>query len=158
MEGRTPLPVLILGLGNPLRGDDGIGPAVIEALRQVELPPEVELMDGGTAGLGLLTAISGRQHLLVVDAAEMGRPPGTVVVFRPEAVSLEKAASALSPHQLGFAEVLEVAGRLALAPQRIKVFAVQPDRLDWEQGLSPAVQNSLSQVFAAIREELDGLS
>jgi len=151
------LPVLILGLGNPLRGDDGIGPAVIEALRQLELPPEVELMDGGTAGLALLTAISGRQHLLVVDAAEMDRPPGAVVVFRPEAVSLEKVEFALSPHQLGLAEVLEVAGRLELSPQTVKIFAVQPDRLDWGQGLSPAVRKSLSQVVSAIWEELDDL-
>ena len=158
MEVGTPLPVLVLGLGNPLRGDDGVGPAVIEALRQVELPPEVELMDGGTAGLGLLTAISGRRHLLVVDAAEMGRPPGTVEVFSPREGALEKSEDSLSPHQLGLAEVLEVAGRLELAPQTVKIFAVQPDRLDWGQELGPAVRNSLSQVVSAIREELNDLS
>ncbi|MBI3361476.1 MAG: hydrogenase maturation protease [Chloroflexi bacterium] len=67
---------VVVGLGNPLRGDDGIGPAVIEWLKQRELPAGVEVMDGGTGGLELIPTLTGRRRALIVDAANLGRAPG----------------------------------------------------------------------------------
>ena len=63
--------LLVLGLGNPLRGDDGIGPRVIEALQDRGLPSGVEVIDGGTGGLGLVNMLSCRQRVIIVDAANM---------------------------------------------------------------------------------------
>jgi len=156
MADGTGRPVLVLGLGNPLRGDDGIGPAVIAALRQVELPSKVELLDGGTAGLSLLSAIAGRQRLLVVDAADMGRPAGTVLCLRPGEVSLERVEAPISPHQLGLVETLDLAGQLGLAPHMVQIFAVQPGQIGWGQELSPEVQACLPQIVADVLVEIDG--
>ena len=147
-------PVLILGLGNPFWGDDGIGPAVVEALAGLDLPPQVEVLDGGTAGLGLLGSIARRKRLLVVDAAEMDRPAGTVVRLRPEEVRRQGAQRPLSPHQLGLVEVLALAEQLEMAPAEVLIFAVQPGHLGCGQGLSPAVQERLPPLVAAILAEI----
>lgn len=150
MENVERRPILVLGLGNPLYGDDGFGPAVVEALSRLELPAGVEVLDGGTAGLGLLPAIAGRERLLVVDTAEMGRPPGTLVHLRWPEVSLAGAALPLSLHQAGLAEVLALAERLGWAPKAVDVFALQPAFLGWQRGLSRPAQEKVAEAVAAI--------
>ena len=147
-------PVLVLGLGNPLRGDDGLGPAVVQALRERALPPEVEVLDGGTAGLGLLEMLAGRRRVIVVDVAEMGRPPGTIARLSWEA--LVAAVAPLSPHQVGLAEVLALAGRLGISLPEGIVLAVQPASMEWEQKLSPPVQKCIPALVAAILAEIGG--
>lgn len=149
MEDGERRPVLILGLGNPLYGDDGFGPAVVEALSRMELPADVEVLDGGTAGLGLLPAIAGRERLLVVDVAEMGRPAGTLVHFRWPEVGLT-GASPLSLHQAGLAEVLALAERLGWTPKEVDIFALQPAFLGWQRGLSRLAREKVAEAAAAI--------
>jgi hydrogenase maturation protease len=147
-------PVLVLGLGNPLYGDDGVGSAVVERLQERELPPEVEVLDGGTAGLGLLDVIAGRQLVVVADAAEIGRPAGTVVRLTLDQATLLTEQAPLSPHQLGLAEVLALAERLEMAPAQVVIWAVQPGYLGWKQGLSREVEASLPGLLAMILEEI----
>ncbi len=151
-------PVLVLGLGNPLYGDDGFGPAVIEALSRLELPDEVEVLDGGTAGLGLLSAIAGRRRLLVVDVAEMGQPTGTLVHFRWPEVGLIGAVSLLSLHQAGLAEILALAERLGWAPKEVDIFALQPASLGWQRGLSRSARERVPEAVAAILAVLSRVS
>jgi hydrogenase maturation protease len=151
-DGRRP--VLILGLGNPFYGDDGFGPAVVEALSRLTLPAGVEVLDGGTAGLGLLPAIARRERLLVVDAAEMGRPPGTLMHFRWPEVGLGGALSLLTPHQAGLAEVLALAERLGWAPREVHIFALQPASLGWQKGLSRLAREKVPEAVAAILAEV----
>ncbi|MGB9723858.1 MAG: hydrogenase maturation protease [Chloroflexia bacterium] len=147
-------PVLILGLGNPLRGDDGFGPAVVEALSRLDLPAGVEVLDGGTAGLGLLPTIAGRERLLVVDVAEMGRPAGSLAHFRWPEVGLAGSASTLSLHQAGLAEVLALAERLGWAPKEVHIFALQPVSLGWQKGLSRPAREKVTEAVAAILAEV----
>ncbi|MCU0502862.1 MAG: hydrogenase maturation protease [Anaerolineae bacterium] len=92
-------PSLILGLGNPLQADDGVGCRVAEALAGRALPPGVEVMDAGTPGVGLINLLEGRQRAIMVDAAEMGRPAGEVVRFRPEDVVLTGSTERFSLHR-----------------------------------------------------------
>lgn len=146
--------MLILGLGNPLYGDDGAGPAVVRALQERALPAEVEVLDGGTAGLGLLEAIAGRRLLVVVDAAEVGRPAGTVVRMSLDEVQLLRAPAPLSPHQVGLAEVLDLAARLEMAPAAVVILAVQPAYLGWKQELSAPVQDSIPALVGAVLAEI----
>ena len=147
-------PVLILGLGNPLYGDDGVGPAVIQRLQERVLPPDVELLDGGTGGLGLLDVIAGRRLVVVVDAAEMGRPAGTAARVTPEQARLLGDQAPLSPHQVGLAEVLALAERLGMAPAQVIIWALQPAYLGWKHGLSPEVERSLPGLVVAIMAEI----
>ena len=153
MNVSTAKPVLILGLGNPLQGDDGVGCRVAQELEERTLPDDVEVMDGGTPGVGLLNLFQGRQRVIIVDAAEMGLAAGSVVRFRPEDVTLTGSAQRFSLHRSGVADALALASELKLALPEIVVFGVQPERVDWNDSLSPQVQMAVSQVIEAVLNE-----
>ena len=138
--------ILILGLGNPLQGDDGIGCRVVQELEQRTLPDDVEVMDGGTPGIGLLNLFEGRGSASsIIDAAEMGRVPGEIVRFRPEDVVLTGSAERFSLHRSGVADALALAHELHLALPDIIVFGVQPAQAGWSDQLSPQVQAAVEQ-------------
>jgi hydrogenase maturation protease len=149
-------PILILGLGNPLQGDDGVGCRVAQELEQYALPDDVEVMDGGTPGVGLLNLFEGRRRVIIVDAAEMGKLPGEVVRFQPEEVTLTGSAQRFSLHRSGVADALALARELGLALPDITVFGVQPERVDWDEGLSPRVQAAVHQVIESIVGQVAG--
>lgn len=149
----TVKPILILGLGNPLQGDDGIGCRVVQELEERTLPDDVEVMEGGTPGVGLLNLFESRRRVIIVDAAEMGRPPGEVVRFRPEQVTLTGSTQRFSLHRSGVADALALAGELKLALPDIIVFGVQPKSVDWRDGLSPEVQAAVPEVIQAVLNE-----
>ena len=85
--------VLVLGLGNPLRGDDGVGPRVVEELTRRGLPDGVMTLDVRTGGLDLLHTLEGWKRVVAVDAADVGREPGQFVRFTPDQVRLPHAAN-----------------------------------------------------------------
>lgn len=146
---------LVLGLGNPLRGDDGVGPRVVAELLRRGLPDGVEAVDGGTGGLDLLHLLEGWERAIVVDAALLGRNPGEFVRFTPEEVHLVGNLVSLSSHTAGLADALALARALGRRLPEIIIYGVQPERLDWEEGLSPAVEAVLPQIVAAIFEEME---
>jgi len=131
---------LILGLGNPLRGDDGLGPAVVEWLRRQGLPPGTVVIDGGTGGLDLVLTMMGYRRVLIVDAAELGCAPGTWTCFRPDLARVETMEAAFSMHQAGLAEALALGAALRVLPEEVVIFGVQPAQTGWAPGLSAEVQ------------------
>jgi hydrogenase maturation protease len=147
-------PILILGLGNPLQGDDGVGCRVVEALGARALPDNVEVTDGGTPGIGLLNLLEGRMRVIIVDAAEMGLAPGEFRRFTPDAIALTGAAQRLSLHRSGVADALALAQALKIELPDIVFFGVQPARVEWSDVLSPAVQDAVPRVIDAILDEL----
>jgi hydrogenase maturation protease len=158
--------VLVLGVGNPLRGDDGVGPRVIQELEDRRLPEEVETLDAGTGGLDLLHLIEGRSRVIIVDAADVDRvtgptareqiAPGEFIRFTPDQVHLVDAADRLSFHHAGLAEVLALARALDRPLPPIVVFGVQPGDVGWGQGLSPAVEAGLPALIRAVLQEISG--
>ena len=146
--------VLILGLGNPLLGDDGVGVRVIEEVKGLGLPEEVALIEGGTAGPGLIPLMEGYQRVIVVDAADMGPLPGHVVRFTPADVRFNTVADQLSPHQIGLGEVLALAKALRLAPAELVIIGVQPSRIEAGLGLSPEVERAIPKIVEIILDEL----
>lgn len=147
-------PILILGLGNPLQGDDGVGCRVVEALQAYQLPEGVEVLDGGTPGIGLLHLLEGRERVILVDAAEMGQPPGTMARFRPAEVVLTGSAERFSLHRSAVSDALALAEALGLSLPEIVFFGVQPGRVGWGEGLSPEVTAALPRVVQAILHEV----
>ncbi len=145
---------LILGLGNPLQGDDGIGCRVVEALAARDLPADVEVMDGGTPGIGLIHLLEGRRRAILIDAAEMGRPPGTVACFRPAEVELTGAAGRFSLHRTAVADALALAAALNLALPEIIVYGVQPGRVGWGEELSTEVASAIPTLVERIMAEM----
>jgi hydrogenase maturation protease len=147
--------VLILGLGNPLLGDEGIGVRVVEELKRLELPEGVTVVEGGTAGLGLIGLMEGYRRVIIVDAADMGHPPGRVVRFTPPEAQFKTAKAPLSLHQIGLGEVLALANTLGVAPAEPTIIGVQPSRIEEGIGLSPEVEGAIPQIIRIILDELD---
>jgi hydrogenase maturation protease len=147
--------VLILGLGNPLLGDEGIGVRVVEELQGLELPDGVTVVEGGTAGLGLIGLMEGYQKVIIVDAADMGHPPGCVVRFTPLEAQLKTVEAPLSLHQIGLGEVLTLAEALEVAPAEQIIIGVQPSQVEMGAGLSPEVERAIPKIIRTILSELD---
>lgn len=150
-------PVLVLGMGNILLEDEGLGIRALELLEQrYEIPPEVELMDGGTTGMGLLDDISGRQHVLVLDAVQTGEPPGTLVKLAGDEVPVYFGMR-ISPHQLGLSDVLATLELSGEQPAGVTVLGLVPQSLEMCLQLSDLVNSRLDSLVEAAVNELDGL-
>jgi len=148
--------ILVLGLGNPLRGDDGVGPRLVEELARRGLPTGVTALDGGAGGLGLLQVLDGWQRVVVVDAADVGREPGQFVRFTPDQARLAQAADRFSLHNAGLGEILALANALGRTLPPMVIFGVQPAEIGWREGLSPAVEAALPAMIDAVLEETKG--
>jgi hydrogenase maturation protease len=134
----APATSIVLGLGNTLHSDDGVGPQAIEKLRSDPRVPEgVTLIEGGTLGLELLTYIWDCSYLLVLDAVDVGQPPGTLV--RMSSQELQSLPGKGSVHQLGVADLLVALRVVANRTPEVVLLGVQPASIEWGTELSPAV-------------------
>ena len=149
----TPATTIVLGLGNTLHSDDGVGPQAIEKLRSdPRVPADVSLIEGGTLGLELLTYIWVCSYLLVLDAVDVGQPPGTLV--RMSSQELQTLPGKGSVHQLGVADLLVALRVLAKRPPEVVLLGVQPATTEWGTELSPAVAAVLPALADAAVAEL----
>lgn len=150
-------PVLVLGLGNILLEDEGLGVRALEELeRRYELPPEVELLDGGTTGMGLLDQMSRRKHLLVLDAVNSDQPPGTLVRLGGDEVPVYFSQRA-TPHQIGLSDVLATLTLSDEQPDHIVILGMVPGSLELTLELSEAIDQKLDELIEAVARELDEL-
>jgi hydrogenase maturation protease len=146
--------VLVLGAGNILLSDEGIGVRVVEALQQrYQVPEGVEILDGGTCGMDLLDVIAGRDHLILVDAVATGSPPGTIVRLKDDQIPAVFRTKS-SPHQLGLQDVLALLRLLDASPGHVTVIGVQPASLDIGLELTPVVAARLDEMVEMVADEL----
>jgi len=149
--------VLILGVGNILLSDEGVGCRTVEELEQrYQFPEAVRLLDGGTAGMELIGAISEADHLILIDALAAGRPPGTVVRVEGEDVPAT-FQTRISPHQLGISDVLAAATITGDLPASMVLFGIEPESMATGLALSAVVRAGLEKIIKAVVEELTGL-
>jgi len=151
-------PILILGLGNLLQGDDGVGCRVVEELGeatcQAPLPDEVEVMDGGTPCVGFLNLLDGRKRVILVDAAEMGIAPGEFRRFAPQEITLTGSRERFSLHRSGVADALALANELRIELPEIVFFGIQPASVEWRDSLSLSVHAAVPRVVEAVLNEV----
>jgi hydrogenase maturation protease len=134
---------LVLGLGNPIMGDDGLGLAILARLRAGWLlPPEVELVDGGTWGMRLLPLIETARRVLVLDAINVDQDPGAIVVLEREDLP-RYFSHKLSPHQIDLREVLALAELRGTLPPDVVAIGAQPERVELLAELSPILAQRL---------------
>jgi hydrogenase maturation protease len=146
--------VVVLGIGNVLMSDEGIGVHAVEALQQrFVLPDNVEVVDGGTTGMELFPDLQGAQHLIVVDAVRVGEPPGTVVRLEGDEVPAFFKTK-ISPHQVGLSDVLAALRFSGGAPDHVVLIGVQPVSLELSMELSPQVAALIDQVLGMVTHEL----
>jgi hydrogenase maturation protease len=146
--------VLVLGLGNVLLGDDGLGAAAIARIeRDYRIPPGVRLEDGGTLGLSLLGLIADSDRVILVDAVRADAPPGTLV--RLDGADVADAVwNRLSPHQVGVADLLEAARLIDCYPSAVTLLGLAPEVIDLAVVRSSAVDNGLDELVAAVVGEV----
>jgi len=148
-------PVLVLGIGNVLLGDEGVGVHAVRLLEQDAWPPHVKLLDGGTGGFHLLSLFQEFDRIVLVDATMDGKPPGTVRVIRPRFAS--DYPRTLSAHDIGLKDLVDSAALLGLKPDVVLVVVsvkTLPEGLHAE--LSPEVAAALPRVSALVREAVEG--
>ncbi|NLI48471.1 MAG: hydrogenase maturation protease [Acidobacteria bacterium] len=149
--------IRVIGVGNLLLGDEGVGVHAIRTLEQVGVPPRVELIDGGTAGLGLIGYLEDVDKVIFIDAADMGQSPGTFRRFQSDEVRILSAERGLSLHEIGLFNVLGLARQTGIWPPELVIFGVQPATLGHTVELSDVCAAVLPALVAAIQAEFDSI-
>ncbi len=138
--------LLILGLGNVLCSDDGLGVvAVHEILRHYEIPERVRVLDGGTLGLALLSFVQESDDLILVDAVRAQEAPGSLVRLVGSDVP-PAVRERLSVHQIGVSDLLDALRLLGRMPPRLVLLGLVPATLELGMNRSPAVENRLPEL------------
>ena len=146
---------VVLGVGNILLSDEGVGVRAIESMaRDHVLPPDVELIDGGTSAMEMLDDLAHADLLLIVDCIRSGAPPGTLVRLADEEVPVFMRMK-LSPHQVGLSDVLATLVITGESPKRLIVHGVEPASLDTGMELTEPVAARLPDLVAAILADLE---
>ena len=135
--------------------DDGVGVKVIQHLGEHYLfPPDVILFDGGTLGLDLLPQLEGIDRLLIVDAIETGKPPGTLAKMTGDDIPVAMETK-LSPHQMGLKDLLAVAMLQGIKPPEMVLLGIQPENIDLGMDLSPKVGARFDELVQSVIKELE---
>lgn len=146
--------ILILGIGNEILQDEGVGIHVIRELAKETLPEEVELLEGGTAGMELLPSLEGVDHLIVVDSIQAEDEPGSVFAFSPEEIKIFPDGCQVSAHQVGVFNLINSAALLDRLPPT-KIIGIQPKEITWGLEMSPEVAKVVPKVLQLIHEEVE---
>ncbi len=151
----APLP-LVLGFGNTLLGDDGAGVHLMTRLRLELGPDAAQFVDGGTMSFSLLPYVEIADSMLLVDAAELGRPPGTALLLEGLAMdAFLKTTRRRSVHEVGLIDLLDMARLHDCLPIHRALLCIQPQRIDWSETLSAPVAAALPEAAAQARAALE---
>lgn len=150
-----PTPTVIIGLGNPLMRDEGIGVAVAARLQQcADLPAGLEVVDLGTGGVSVLHEIRGRRKVVFVDCAYMNAPPATMRRFSPAEVRSAKIQTRLSLHEGDLLQTLDLARQLGELPPDVMIYGIEPASVAFGEGLSAALARRLDDYATTIRRKI----
>ena len=142
--------IKVIAVGNDLYGDDGIGNAVLQVLEQIPDMKDIKLIDGATDALGLIDHFSETDHVIIVDAAQMGEKPGTVKVFSKEEVKLKIKMDHLSVHGISLAETFDIAQMVDSLPKNITIIGIEPKNIGISESLSDVVTQAIPEVVSNI--------
>jgi hydrogenase maturation protease len=146
---------LVLGIGNPDRGDDGAGPAVAARLQGL-LPADVEVAVHGGEMAGLLARLEGAASAFLVDACLSGAPPGSIRRLDVGPAPLPPGALGVSTHGFGLGEAVELARALRQLPPVCVIYAIEGTGFETGAPLSPAVAAAVAEVAERLRAEIGG--
>ena len=146
---------IVLGLGNPLMSDEGIGVYLVDRLSELsDKYSEVEFMDAGTGGLTLLHFFEGREKAVIIDCAMMEEEPGTIKKFTPEQVKSVKQLAHQSLHEQDILKIIKMAKTLDQCPKEIVIFGIQPKKVSLGQVLSKELEQKIDDYISMICKEL----
>lgn len=153
-------PIIVIGLGNPLMGDEGIGIVLIEKLTELadqsRIPgaEQIRFHDGGVGGMNLLHTIAGRRKAILIDCALMDTEPGTLRRFTPDQVQTVKKLAHLSLHEVDILKVIELARQLDECPDEVVFFGIEPVEITQRMDLSDLLKSQIDRYLQAVLEEI----
>ena len=148
--------VLVIGLGNVLRSDDGVGVHLARALARESWPPPVRILDAGTPGLALLDLIEGAGQVVILDACQLHARPGTLRIFTPEEVRSRTEGAPLSIHEADVLGALRLGEAVGLNVS-VTLVGIQPTSLEPGTKLSPALTELFPEILDQARRLLQSL-
>lgn len=150
--------VVVLGVGNILMSDEGVGVHAVTALEQAyELPDTVEVIDGGTSGMDCLDRIADADLLLIADCMRSkDKAPGTITRLADDEINAWFKTK-ISPHQVGLSDVLAACNFHGFPPKKVVLVGVQPESFETRMELTPTIAAVLPQVLERLLAELAGM-
>ena len=145
--------ILILGLGNILLGDEGVGVRIAQQLSSQSIPDGIEVIDGGTAGYELLNLLEGRDKVIIVDAVKADDKPGSIYKM-DLSVLQEDTPMQLSLHQIGLKNVFKMASLMDINPKVTLVGVVPKDYQSYKIGLSPEIERVIPLAIETILQDI----
>ena len=147
---------MVIGVGNLLLKDEGIGIHAIKALQEMELPPDVELIDGGTSP-DLIAYTRAGDKMIIIDCAKSGGKAGTIYKFKPEDLAAGKG-TLTAAHEMGVIENLKLMEMTGNKPKETVIIGIEPAEMDWGMELSATLKKRLADVIKAVLREIDACS
>jgi hydrogenase maturation protease len=141
---------VVIGVGNELFRDEGVGVVVAREFAAAGAPEGVRVVEGAVGGLNLLFDMEGAARVVIIDAVDMGQPPGTVRVFTPEEVEMEGLPVVASLHQVGLSDVLELGPLVGVRPE-VHIVGIQPAEVVPGFELTKTVAAVVSQAVSEVR-------
>lgn len=146
---------VVMGIGNVLLSDEGVGIHALEQIRALCGDDDIDYIDGGTLSFTLAGAVADSDRLLVIDAANLNSPPGTVRLFRNEEMdSFVYAGGKRSVHEVGLGDLMSMAGLAGELPGERALIGIQPEKVDWGEDLSEPVSTAMPNVCRHAEELL----
>jgi hydrogenase maturation protease len=147
--------ITVLGIGNILLSDEGVGVHVANKLSAISLPEHVSVVEGGTDGFRLLNIITETEHLIVIDAVKGGGEPGSIYRFDIDDVRACPSGFKTSVHQIGILEVIDLSGLIGKTP-RTTIIGIEPTSVEMGMELSPEISEKIPRIIDLVLAELNG--
>jgi hydrogenase maturation protease len=146
--------ILVLGVGNLLLGDEGVGVHVAQRMMTMKMPPEVRVVEGGTDGFGLVNVITEADRMILIDAVKGGGQPGSIYRFEIEDCPPYPDIFKTSVHQISILEVINLSSLIGSTP-RTTIIGIEPACMEMGMELSPAVAAKVPRIIEMIKEEVE---
>ena len=146
--------IVVIGVGNLLQKDEGVGVHAIQALQAIDLPKDVELIDGGTEP-DLIAYTRAGDKMIIIDCAKAGGEPGVIYRFKPEDLAAGKGALT-SAHEMGVVENLNLMSFTGNKPKNVIIIGIEPAEIDWGVELSATLKERLPDLVKVVLKEING--
>ena len=147
--------IIILGVGNILLKDEGIGVHVVLELQKQKLPSNVEVIDAGTASLNILACLNNTKKLIIIDAVKGRRNPGMIYRIYPNDLENLEDKDSLSLHQIDVMQSLRIIAKTSGLPDEVVIIGIEPENIEWGTELSNKLKSKIPQVVSRVLKEID---
>jgi len=142
----------VISLGNELRGDDSVGPAVVDHLSKIDPPIPLTLINAGSDAFTILEYLIEDDPVLIIDCAKMGKEPGQIEKFNVEESAIQKIDQSISLHSFGFGEIYQMAKKIGEVTECMLI-GVEPRSIEFGEELSDEVKSSIPSIVKMVIEE-----